>query len=232
MARSLSTSGPATAAAAPPATATTATALGMTLGLAAACWVVAVRQMSGMAMGVATPLGSFASFSALWVSMMAAMMLPGLVAPVVRVTQDRARLVAAPLFIGSYLAVWAIVGLLVYAVYRPHGTVAAGVVVIAAGAYELTPIKRRFRQRCRQRVLSGSGYGVCCVGSSIALMLMFVALGVMSVTWMSVIAVVIVAQKLLPPKAALDFPLAGAIVALGILILVAPSSIPGLTPSM
>jgi predicted metal-binding membrane protein len=225
-------SGPAPPKAAPPATAATATALGTTLGVAAACWVVAVHQMSGMGMGVATPLGSFASFAALWVSMMAAMMLPGLVAPVVRVTYARARLVAAPLFVASYLAVWAIVGLLVYAVYRPHGTVAAGVAVIAAGAYECTPIKRRLRQRCREGFLSGSGYGVCCVGSSIALMLMFVALGVMSVAWMSVIAVVVVAQKLLPPNAAFDASLAIAIVALGVLILVAPSSIPGLMPSM
>jgi hypothetical protein len=40
----------------------TAAALTATLGLAAASWVVAVRQMSGMDMGVATRLGSFAFF--------------------------------------------------------------------------------------------------------------------------------------------------------------------------
>ncbi len=49
-------------------TATTAAALTATLGLAAASWVVAVRQMNGMDMGVATRLGSFAFFVALWVS--------------------------------------------------------------------------------------------------------------------------------------------------------------------
>ena len=44
-------------------TATTAAGLTATLGLAAACWVVAVRQMNGMDMGVATTtLGSFAFF--------------------------------------------------------------------------------------------------------------------------------------------------------------------------
>jgi predicted metal-binding membrane protein len=48
-----------------------------TLGLAAACWVVAVRQMSGMDMGVATRLGSLGFFVTVWVVMMAAMMLPG-----------------------------------------------------------------------------------------------------------------------------------------------------------
>ena len=63
-------------------------------------------------------------------------------------------------------------------------------------------------------------------------MLMLVALGVMSVTWMAVIAVLVVAQKLLPAKAAIDVPLALAIVGLGILIIIAPASIPGLTPPM
>jgi hypothetical protein len=53
-------------------TAAPATALVVTLGLAAAAWVVAVRQMDGMDMGVATELGSFQFFVAAWVSMMAA----------------------------------------------------------------------------------------------------------------------------------------------------------------
>jgi predicted metal-binding membrane protein len=63
-------------------------------------------------------------------------------------------------------------------------------------------------------------------------MAMLVALGVMSVTWMSVIAILVLAQKLLPPRAAIDLPLALAIVALGVLIVIAPSSVPGLTPAM
>jgi predicted metal-binding membrane protein len=64
------------------------------------------------------------------------------------------------------------------------------------------------------------------------MMLILVALGVMSVTWMSVIAVLVLAQKLLPAKAAIDVPLALAIVGLGTLIVIAPSSVPGLTPPM
>jgi predicted metal-binding membrane protein len=63
-------------------------------------------------------------------------------------------------------------------------------------------------------------------------MLMLVTLGVMSVTWMSMVAVLVLAQKLLPAKAAIDLPLALAIVGLGILIVMAPSSVPGLTPPM
>ena len=197
--------------------AATAVALTMTLGLAAASWLVVVRQMSGMDMGVETRLGSFAFFVALWVSMMAAMMLPGAAPAVVRrVHAGGVR--AMPVFIGSYLAVWTLVGVAVYALYRPHGSFAAGAVVIAAGLYELTPLKKRFRRRCQESVGSGFEYGLCCVGASIGLMLMLVALSLMSITWMSAIAVLVLAQKVLPPKAAVDVPLALAVVGLGILI--------------
>jgi predicted metal-binding membrane protein len=61
---------------------------------------------------------------------------------------------------------------------------------------------------------------------------MLVALGVMSATWMSVIAVAGLAQKLLPARATIDVPLGLAIIGLGILIVIAPSSVPGFTPSM
>ncbi|MFD4414269.1 DUF2182 domain-containing protein [Streptomyces sp. NPDC058476] len=132
----------------------------------------------------------------------------------------------------SYLAVWALAGVAVYAVYRPHGSLAAGAVVMAAGVYEVTPLKRHFRGRCRESVRSGWAFGLYCVGSSIGLMLTPPALGVMSVTWMSVIAVLVLAQKLLPAKAALDVPMALAIVGFGLLIVIAPSSVPGLTPLM
>jgi len=201
-------------------------------GLAAASWVVAVRQMHGMDMGVATRPGSFASFIAVWVVMMAAMMLPATAPAVLRRAQASGGVRAVPLFIGSYLAVWALAGAVVYALYRPHGSVAAGVVVIAAGVYEFTPLKRHFRRRCRDSVRSGFRFGLCCAGSSIGLMAMLVALGVMSVTWMSVIAVLVLAQKLLPPKTAIDVTLALAIIAFGIMIVAAPSAVPGLTPPM
>jgi predicted metal-binding membrane protein len=201
-------------------------ALTATLGLAAASWVVAIRQMGGMDMGVATPLGSFASFIVLWVSMMAAMMLPGAAPAALKRAQDGG-LRAVPLFAGSYLAVWTLVGVAVYALYRPHGSVAAGIVVLAAGVYELTPVKQHLREHCRETVRSGLEYGVYCVGSSIGLMLVLVAVSIMS-AWMSVIAAAVVAEKLLPARPARDLPLALAIVALGVLILSAPSSVPGL----
>jgi predicted metal-binding membrane protein len=210
-------------------------ALTATLGLSVAAWVVAVRQMNGQMnetnMGIATPLGSFAFFIALWVAMMAAMMLPGAAPAVLRSANARG-VRAVPLFVGSYLAIWTLVGVAVYALYRPHGSLAAGVLVIAAGVYELSPLKRHFRLRCRESAGSGFEFGRYCVGSSLGLMLMLVALSVMSITWMAVVAALVLAQKLLPAKAAIDLPLALAIVGLGLLIVIAPSSVPGLTPPM
>src|SRR6202049_5233091 len=153
-----------------------------TLGLAAASWVVAVRQMNGMDMGVATTLGSFTFFVVLWVSMMAAMMLPG-AAPAVLRRAHATGVRAVPLFVGSYLAVWTLVGVVVFALYRPHGSLTAGAVVIAAGVYELTPLKQHFRRLCRESAGSGFEYGLCCVGSSIGLMLVLVAVGALSGSW-------------------------------------------------
>lgn len=213
-------------------TAAPAAVVTATFGLAAVSWTVAVRQMSGMDMGVATELGSFAPFVVMWVVMMAAMLLPGTAPAVSRRVHASGRVRTVPLFVGSYLAVWALVGVAVYAVYGPHGTVAAGVVVIAAGVYEFTPLKQHCRRACRESVRSGLEYGLHCVGSSIGLMLIMVGLGVMSLPWMAVITVLGLAQKLLPARTTIDVPLALAIVALGAVIIVAPSAVPGLVPPM
>ena len=204
--------------------------LAATLGLAAGCWAAAAWLMGGMDMGVATRPGSLGFFAAAWVTMMAAMMLPGAAPAVARHARMSGEVRAALPFVGSYLAIWALIGVVAYALDRPHGSLAAGVVVIAAGAYELTPVKRHFRRRCREDAGSGLGFGLCCVGSTIGLMAMLVALDLMSLFWMAVVAVLACAQKLLPARAAIDVPLALAIVGLGFAIVVAPSLVPGLTP--
>jgi predicted metal-binding membrane protein len=195
-------------------TSTRAAQLIVLLGLAEACWVVALQQMSGMDAGTATELGSFGFFVAAWVPMVAAMMLPGAVPAAARLRGA----LAVPFFAASYLAVWTLVGLAVYAVYRPHGAAVAGALTIAAGLYELTPLKRYCRRRCRESVRSGFEFGLYCVGSSIGLMVVLLALGAMSVTWMAVVAVLVLTQKLLPLRAAVDVPVALALVGVGILV--------------
>jgi predicted metal-binding membrane protein len=67
---------------------------------------------------------------------------------------------------------------------------------------------------------------------SLGLMAMLVALGVISITWMAVIAVLVLAQKLLPAKTAIDLPLSLAVAGLGVMIVIAPSLVPGLSPPM
>jgi predicted metal-binding membrane protein len=204
--------------------------LAATLGLAAACWAATAWLMDGMDMGIATRPGAFGFFAAAWVTMMAAMMLPGAAPAVARHARMAGKVRAALPFAGSYLAIWALVGVVAYALDRPHGSLAAGTVVIAAGAYELTRFKRHFRRRCREDAGSGLEFGLCCVGSSIGLMAMLIALDVMSLFWMSVAAVLACAQKLLPAKAAIGVPLALVIIGLGFVIIIAPSLVPGLTP--
>jgi predicted metal-binding membrane protein len=162
--------------------------------------------MTGMAMGATS------------VPMMAAMMLPSAVPAIARRTRERDGVLAAPLFAGSYLGTWALAALAMCLLYRPPGAVTAGALMVGAGLYELTPLKRECRRRCRERVRSGLRFGVYCFGSSIGLMLVLVAVDVMSIALMFAIAVVVLAQKLLPPHPAVDVPLALAMVALGVAI--------------
>jgi predicted metal-binding membrane protein len=166
-----------------------------------------------------TDLGSFSSFVPVWASMMAAMMLPGTVPATARFVRTNGSALAVPLFAGSYLAVWMLFGLAVYVLYRPPGSGVAGTLTIAAGLYELTPLKRACRRRCRSEVRSGFEFGVFCLGSSVGLMVVLVALGVMSVAWMVVVGALVLAQKLLPPTAFLDLPVALSIIALGCAVL-------------
>jgi predicted metal-binding membrane protein len=152
------------------------------------------------------------------VPMMAAMMLPSAVPAIVRRARERDGVLAAPLFAGSYVGSWALVALAMCLLYRPPGAVTAGALMVGAGLYELTPLKRECRRRCRERVRSGLRFGVYCFGSSVGLMLVLVAVDVMSIALMFAIAVVVLTQKLLPPRPPVDVPLALAIVALGVAI--------------
>src|SRR5205807_2008527 len=157
----------------PPAPAQVA-AVAATVGVGAVGWSLAVPRMGGMDMGTATTLGSFPFFLSVWVPMMAAMMLPGTAPSALRVAAGSRRYLDVPRYIASYLGVWSLAGVLVYALYRPHGTAIAGALTAAAGIYELTPIRGQFRRRCRDRSMRGE-LGLCCLGSTGGLILVMVA---------------------------------------------------------
>jgi predicted metal-binding membrane protein len=194
----------------------TTSALLATVGVGAAGWVIAVPRMSGMDMGVATTLGSFPFFLSVWLPMTAAMMLPGAAPSALRVAAAGRTGVDIFRHVGSYLAVWAAVGVAVFALYRPHSTASAGAITVAAGLYELTPLKRRLRVICQDRAGPGWELGFCCIGSTAGLMLVVLAFGAMSLTWMALATAAVLLQKVLPPKAVIDIPFAIAIVAIGL----------------
>ena len=214
---------------------------------AAAAWAVTVERMRGMDAGPGTDLGGLGWYLGIWVTMTAAMMLPSAV-PAAGHVARLARRNLTVLFVAGYLAVWTVYGLAAYGVYRflssldtgwlawdERGPWAAGAVIVAAGIYELTPLKRRSLRRCRSArhpespLRSGLAHGLDCVGCSGGLMAVLFVLGVMSLFWMALVAVAIFAEKVLPHGARLAVPLAVVLVALGIWVGVSPAGVPGLT---
>jgi predicted metal-binding membrane protein len=214
---------------------------------AVAAWAVTVDRMRGMDAGPGTNLGGLGWYLGIWVTMTAAMMLPSAV-PAARRVARLARRVPTLFFTGGYLAVWTGYGLVAYVVFRlvtsfdigwltwnRGGPYAAGGVIVAAGLYELTPLKRLSLRRCRSArhpmsaLRSGLAHGVDCVGCSGALMAVLFVLGAMSLFWMAVVAVAIFAEKVLPRGTRLAPVFAVALVALGIWVALSPGSVPGLT---
>jgi predicted metal-binding membrane protein len=211
-----------------------------------AAWAVTVDRMRGMDAGPGTDLGGLGWYLGIWVPMTAAMMLPSAV-PAARHVARLACRVPTLLFTGAYLAVWTGYGLVAYGVFRlvtsfdigwlawdRGGPYAAGGVIVAAGLYELTPLKRVCLRRCRSAphgnaFRSGLAHGVDCVGCSAALMAVLFVLGAMSLFWMAVVAFVIFVEKALPRGSRLVPVFAVAVVALGIWVTVSPASVPGLT---
>jgi predicted metal-binding membrane protein len=161
------------------------------------------------------------------------------------------------LFLAGYLLAWTSFGLAAYGLFaladwisldflawdRGGRWVAAGVVVAAAG-YQLTPLKDACLTRCRGPLAffleswregrlgslrMGAVHGAWCVGCCWALMAALFAVGVMSVTWMVVIAGLIAVEKLLPWRSVANRGIAVFLLALGIAVAAAPGSVPGLT---
>jgi len=216
-------------------------------GLVVVAWAVTVDRMQGMDAGPGTDLGGLGWYLGIWVTMTAAMMLPS-EAPAALLVVRLRRGLPTLLFLTGYLAVWTAFGLVAYALFRSFtsldtgwlawseaGPYVAGGAIVAAGVYELTPLKRLFLRRCRSphpdgsAIRSGLANGLHCVGSSGGLMVVLFALGVMSVVWMVVVAGVIFAEKVLPQGLRLTRVIAIALLALGIWVAFSPSTVPGLT---
>src|SRR4051812_3658485 len=226
--------------------------------LAALGWWWTGGQMRGMDNGPWTGLGSFGWFLGVWVVMMAAMMFPS-VAPTVALCarmSPTSRLVPV-VFTAGYLATWAGAGVVAFLIgvaarrvmggdlaWEHAGRPLAGATLLVAAVYELTPLKNACLGKCRSPLgaLLGSWRGgwsgafrmgaknrAWCVGCCWALMASLFALGVMSVTWMAVVAGLIAVEKTLPWRRAATYGTALVLFTLGVLVLVAPDLLPGLT---
>jgi predicted metal-binding membrane protein len=249
--------------------------VGALLALAAVAWVATSRLMAGMDAGPGTDPGSLAFYSATWAVMMAAMMLPSLGPATIAYGKLRrapsglgaagtsaagasgAVDPSAAVFVLGYLALWALAGLVGYAVLeagraldgglfawvRAGRWTAVGVLALAA-AYELTPRKRACLARCRGgrglppavtrdgwagALRMGFAHGGWCLGCCWALMAALFALGAMSLLWMVVVAAAIAVEKLLPWPRAGTVAVASLLAALAIGMAASPASVPGLT---
>ncbi len=231
--------------------------LGAALAGAAVAWWSTAERMAGMNSGPGTDLGTLGWFTGVWVVMMAAMMLPSL-APTLAVQAERVRRVPGPVLLlaGGYLLVWALAGVAAYGLFELGRSLfgdalawdeggrwlTAGVLLLAA-LYQLTPYKRAFLRRCRRPMLledppdtdSPSGAfaiglrnGGWCLGCSWALMAALFALGVMSLTWMALIAALVAFEKLGPSARVARLTTAAVLVALAGAILLVPHDLPGL----
>ena len=229
---------------------------------AALGWVWTAREMRGMDNGPWTSLGGFGWFVGVWVVMMAAMMFPSVAPTVAlysRMTKQRSP--ASPIaFVAGYLLTWGVAGIAAYGLataatrfggdhlaWSNTGRTIAGATLLVAAVYELTPLKEVCLGKCRSplgqllgswrdgiagAVRMGAKNGVWCVGCCWALMASLFALGVMSVSWMAVVAGLIAIEKTLPWRRVVTYGTTAVLFGLGILVLAAPQALPALTIPM
>jgi predicted metal-binding membrane protein len=208
--------------------------------------------MNGMAMSGWSPAGALV-FVAVWTVMMAAMMLPAAAPMILMFATAQARrgpAVAVPtwIFVAGYLLVWAAAGLLVYAVVTVGGALAQGLdatsrafwaplalggTLVAAGLYQLTPLKAVCLRHCRSpfgfvarhwrdgpagALRMGLLHGAYCLGCCWALFALLVVAGMMSIAWMLLLTLVVAVEKLLPHGRRSALAIGIALLALGLLL--------------
>lgn len=212
---------------------------------------------AGMDMLAASPwtAGHAAVVFLMWFVMMVAMMLPS-AAPAVLLfaALGRGRVMAAgatPVFVLGYLSVWGgfslvavllqwqleAAGLLSPSAGLANRLLAAGLLV-AAGLYQLTPLKRACLAQCRSPAAllarywrpgaggawtMGARHGLYCLGCCWFLMLLLFFGGVMNVVWIAALALYVLVEKLSRPGAWLSRAAGAALIVGGLLLAVLPS---------
>jgi predicted metal-binding membrane protein len=197
----------------------------------------AMPDMPGMAHGAMHPTpwtaAHFAMMLGMWAVMMVGMMLPA-AAPMIlffatfakRSREQGHRVAPVGAFVSGYLAVWSAFALLATtlqwaldraALLSLHmaaiSPVLSGAVLVAAGLYQWTPLKRACLSFCRSPVAfivghwrTGTGgafrmgveHGAFCVGCCWVLMALLFVGGVMNLLWVAAITLAVMIEKLAP----------------------------------
>ncbi len=231
--------------------------------LAAAAWAVLIWQAGAVEMTSMGPtMGMTAAlFLALWVVMMVAMMFPTAAPMIVlfgRVqAQRRSRgdaFIATSVFVGAYLFVWSASGIVAFlaaiAAERVAGELGlstetaariGGALLVVAGLYQLTPLKRACLTHCRSplsfvmtswrpgtagALRMGIEHGVYCLGCCWLLFVILFPLGMMNVAAMAVITLFIFAEKTFPFGRRVMQAGAAILILYGLAVLVAPALLP------
>lgn len=217
-----------------------------------------VREMNDDMMMAGAAAMSLAAFLVAWVAMVAAMMLPA-VLPVVRLYNRAAarRTVApVPFFLAGYVATWSAVGLPAFVAWRGlAGPLAessatagriAGVVLVAAAVYQVSPLKSVCLRHCRSplsffmehgtnmhrptgALTAGARHGSYCLGCCWMLMTVLVAFGTMQLAWMAGLATLILVEKVTPIGERVAAVAGAAFLILGVVLLLDPTSVSRLT---
>lgn len=243
------------------------------LALAATGWALLLwqqRDMGGqpmadsgpLTMGLRPPL-----FLATWVAMMVAMMFPTaapmilMFATVARNKRQRGQ-AAVPtwVFVGAYLLVWTLFGVLAYLLALGAERLAmssmwllanaarlGGAALLLAGLYQLSPFKRACLAKCRTPLdfvlgawrdghggafRMGLEHGAYCLGCCWLLFVILFPLGIMNVAAMAVITLLIFAEKSLPVGPRIGRIAAVALIVYGAVVLAVPAALPTMMPSM
>ena len=188
-------------------------------------YVISGAGMNDGMVGMHQP--PFGALVLMWCLMMVAMMLPSAVPTILlyaRVRQIRggdSAIAQTWVFLAGYLAVWLTFSIVAATAQQlisgPSmalgGRFAGGALLIAAGLYELSPLKNACLSRCRSPAeflsrhwRSGSSgavrlgvlHGAFCVGCCWMLMALLFVGGVMNLLWIVALTLIVAAEKLLP----------------------------------
>ena len=227
------------------------------LALTVAAWISLLRSpmggddMAGMQMVMIPTVADAIAYVSAWGVMMAAMMLPsalpmiGLYAATQRDAGGLARAAAVATFVAAYLVLWTASGLPIYfsglalMALTPLAVayVTAGVLV-AAGLFQLSPLKQVCLRHCRSpigffmghwrggwrgAVAMGWQHASYCLGCCWALMIVLVVAGAMGLPWVLLIAFVVAAEKIAPAGEWVARVTGAALILLGLVVAVHPA---------